>query len=300
LPWAAPALPEGPIDAGTPPPATPAPPPPPGARPAVLLLPRGVGEVVDTAIGVYRHNWRLLVGTAAVVIVPIQLFSAFLNRGAAAQLSDLLRSLQSGVTPTTTGSSLGILGQLLWWLALPFLTAALIAAVASCYMGNPITAGQAWRRTMQRFWAVLGLGLLRVLLIGVGLLFLAVPGIFLYIKLVVAPVALMVEGTGPIGAMERSWRLTKGLWWRVFGVQVLRVVLGWFGLGLFQTLALGLSLVTGPAGWLFSAIGGSVAQLLVYPFVVSVTVVLYFDLRIRKEGFDLAVTAQQLQAPRAA
>ena len=51
-----------------------------------------------------------------------------------------------------------------------------------------------------------------------------------------------------------------------------------------------LAFVTGPVGWLFMALGGSVAQLIVYPFVVSVTVVAYFDLRIRKEAFDLAVT----------
>lgn len=298
IPWAAPTLPESP--AGGPSPAVPSPPPPPGARPTAALLPRGVGEVVDTAIGLYRRHWRLLVGTAAVVIVPIQIFSAFLNRDAVSQLGDVFRTLQTGGTPTSTGSGAGFLGEILSVLSLPFFTAALAAAGASCYMGEPITQGEAWRRTMRRFGAVLGLGLLRFMLIGAALFFFVAPGVFLYIRLLTAPVALMVEGAGPVSAMERSWRLTKGSWWRVFGIQTLKVVLAWFGLGLFQALALGLGLITGPAGWLFIAIGGSLAQLFVYPFVVSVTVVSYFDLRIRKEGFDLAVTTQRLLAPRAA
>jgi hypothetical protein len=264
------------------------------------LLPRGVGEVVDTAITLYRRNWRLLVGTAALVIVPIQLISAFLNRDATSQFSNLFRSLQTGGTPASTGSGAGFLGEVLALLSLPFFTAALATAAASCYMGSPVTPGEAWRRTMRRFWAVLGLGVLRFLLLGAALIFFAVPGIFLYIRLLVAPVVLVVEGAGPITALERSWHLTKGHWWRTCAVQVLKVVIAWFGLALFQSLALGLAFVTGPAGWVFMALGGSVAQLLVYPFVVSVTVVAYFDLRIRKEAFDLAVTVQRLQAPRAA
>jgi hypothetical protein len=256
--------------------------------------------VVDAAIGLYRRNWRLLVATAAIVTVPVQLLSAFLNRDAASQFTDLFRTLQTGGTPSSTASGTGALGSLLALLVLPFFTAAVAAAAASCYMGNPLTPGEAWRRTMRRFGGVLGLGVLRFLLIGVAFFFFVVPGIFLYIRLLVAPVVLMVEGVGPGSALERSWHLTKGSWWRVFGVQVLKVVIAGFGLLLFAGLSLALSLATGPVGWLFMAIGGSVAQLLVYPFVVSVTVVTYFDLRIRKEGFDLAVTAQQLQAPRAA
>jgi hypothetical protein len=266
----------------------------------VVLLPRSVGEVVDTAIGLYRRNWKLLVGTAAAVVVPVQLLSAFLNRDYFSQVSDMFRSVQKGVTTSTPGTGVGALGGLLSVLALPFLTVALATAAASCYMGNPITPGQAWRRTMRRFWAVLGLGLLRVLIIGVGLFLFVVPGIFLYIRLLVAPVALVVEGAGPVSALERSWRLTRGHWWRTCGVEVLKGVVAWFGYALVETPSVVLGLVTGRLGWLFVGIGGSVLQVSVFPFLVGVTVVAYFDLRIRREAFDLAVTAQRLQSAQAA
>jgi hypothetical protein len=261
-----------------------------------------VGEVVDTAIGVYRRNWKLLAGTAAVVVVPVQLLSSFLNRDYFSQLGDMFRSLQNGSTPAAPGNgvAIGSLGTLLLVLALPFLTAAIATATASCYMGTPVTPGQAWRRTLRRFWAVLGLGLLRVLVIGIALFLFTVPGIFLYIRLLVAPVALVVEGAGPVAALERSWRLTGGHWWRTCGVEVLKGVVAWFGYILIETPSFVLGIVARRVGWLFLGVGGSLLQVFVFPFLVAVTVVAYFDLRIRKEAFDLAVGAQRLQSVQAA
>ena len=298
----APPLPEGPLDGGSASP--PAEPPSPGGAsppggPEVALLPRGVGEVVDTAIALYRRHWKLLVGTAAVV-VPVQLLSSFANRNALTQIGDTFRSMQKGLTPVTTTTSVGTPVGLLALLALPFLTAALATAAASCYMGRPITPGQAWRATLRRFWAVLGLGLLRFVITATGFVLFMVPAIFLYIRLLVAPVALVVEGTGPGLALARSWRLTSGQWWRTCGVQVLKVVMFLAAYVLIETPVFLLSLVAGPVGWLLLAIGGSLVQVLVAPFLVAVTVDIYFDLRIRKEAFDLAVTAQRVQSPRVA
>ena len=69
----------------------------------------------------------------------------------------------------------------------------------------------------------------------------------------------------------------------------------WILLGILAAL-----IVAGPVGWLLLAIGGSLVQVLAVPFLVVVTVVVYFDLRIRKEAFDLAVTAQRVQSPQVA
>ena len=300
----APPLPEGPLDAGGPPPPivppSPGPASPAGGGPEIALLPRGVGEVVDTAIALYRRHWKLLVGTAAVVVVPVQLLSSFANRNVVSQIGDTFRSMQKGLTPVTTNTSVGTPGGLLALLALPFLTAALATAAASCYLGRPMTPGRAWRATMRRFWAVLGLGFLRLVITGVGVVLFMVPGIFLYIRLLVAPVALVVEGAGPVSALERSWRLTSGQWWRTCGVEVLKGLMAGFGYLLIELPVILLGIVSGPVGWLLLATGGSLVQVLVAPFLVAVTVVVYFDLRIRKEAFDLAVTAQRVQGPRVA
>src|SRR6267143_1735542 len=112
----APPLPEGPFDTGGPLPAGgPASPGGGGSGgPEVALLPRGVGEVVDTAIALYRRNWKLLVATAAVVVVPVQLLSSFANRNFLSQIGDAFRSMQKGLTPVTTGGTdIGSPGSLL-------------------------------------------------------------------------------------------------------------------------------------------------------------------------------------------
>ena len=46
--------------------------------------------------------------------------------------------------------------------------------------------------------------------------------------------------------------------------------------------------------WVVRAILGSISALIVTPFTIAVGVLLYFDARIRKEGFDLAVMAQEV------
>ena len=82
--------------------------------------------------------------------------------------------------------------------------------------------------------------------------------------------------------------------------EVLKGLMAGFGYLLIELPVILLGIVSGPVGWLLLAIGGSLVQVLVAPFLVAVTVVVYFDLRIRKEAFDLAVTAQRVQSPRVA
>jgi len=289
-------LPEEPLPTSTVATAAPTAPPAPVATP-VPLLPRGVGGVVDTAITLYRRNARLLIGTVAVVIVPVEFLSAFLNRNAFSDLRQAIdnaqQSLQTGAPPAPTPAHVGNLaGSVLLLAALPFLTVALATAAASCYLGRPITIGQAWRATLRRFWAVLGLGLLHMAIVGFGTVFFFVPGVFLYIQLVLSPVALAVEGAGPATAIERSWRLVRRHWWRMLGVEVLKIATVAFALFLVALPLEVAGYAIGPAGWLLLGAGGSLTQVVVAPLVVVVTVVAYFDLRIRKEALDLAVGLQ--------
>jgi hypothetical protein len=78
---------------------------------------------------------------------------------------------------------------------------------------------------------------------------------------------------------------------------VLKVVMFLAAYALIEIPLFLLSLVAGPVGWLLLGIGGSLVQVVAVPFLVAVTVVIYFDLRIRREAFDLAVTARRVQSP---
>lgn len=272
--------------------ATPPAPPP----QAVALLPRGVGEVVDTAIALYREHWKLLLGTAACVMVPVEFLSAFLNRDAFSRLQDGFSVLQNGSIVSSRGNPVGMLGSLLLLVASPLVNAAVALGAASAYMGRSTSVGQVWKSTVRRFWSIIGLGILRSILLFFGFLFFLVPGVFLYIKLQPCTPALMVEDAGPVGALERGWRLTGRNWWRTAGVVVLRLVIYGFVVLLVQIPAFVLVFVTRGMGWILLGVGSSLSSIVAGTFGIVVSVVLYFDLRIRKEAFDLALVAQQVMA----
>jgi hypothetical protein len=104
----------------------------------------------------------------------------------------------------------------------------------------------------------------------------------------------VVEGKKGTKALGRSWRLAKGHFWRLFGTLILAGLMAGI---IASVLAIPGNLVAdviGPQGWPVRALGDSLAAVLTTPFTTLITVLLYFDLRIRKEAFDLEVMAQEL------
>ncbi|MGH2515924.1 MAG: DUF7544 domain-containing protein [Ktedonobacterales bacterium] len=121
------------------------------------------------------------------------------------------------------------------------------------------------------------------------LLFLAgsIVALFLAVRLFLAPVIAATERAGVGTALSRSWRLTRGSWWRSFGViLVITIVVGATVL-IFSALA-GLPLVVA------AIVAIPLGQWLIVPLQVLAYIVLLFDLRLRREGYG-AVT----QAPAA-
>ena len=134
-----------------------------------------------------------------------------------------------------------------------------------------------------------------------GLLTLAglVIAIWLGVRWFSAAYAVVLEGKGPIAGLGRSWNLVTGSWWRVFGlgvvIAIIVVVVAMvvaIPFGVVGAIALG----EDGAG-VIGAIGGALATVLITPFAYIFGTLLYFDLRVRKEGFDLdALTAETSRA----
>lgn len=120
--------------------------------------------------------------------------------------------------------------------------------------------------------------------------------------------AVVLEDVGVMRSLSRSWGLVKGSWWRVLGIFLLG--------GLFQGIvagipagiiglmvALAINFVSPGAQLAIAILGGlvgSVFGILAAPLMPTVSLLLYYDLRIRKEGFDLQMLANRAgggQAP---
>ena len=116
--------------------------------------------------------------------------------------------------------------------------------------------------------------LLSLVVIGIPILIFLLVAWFFYVQ------AVMIEGKRPMEALSRSWDLVRGNWLRVLGIGVVYVSITM--VAVFAASLPGL-LVSGAVGNLLTTAGSAI----VAPFSYVGTVVVYMDLRARKEGYDM-------------
>lgn len=238
------------------------------------LRPLTLGEILDVSFGLYRSMFlTLLVVGVAVHLVPV-LIETYLQASGRIFLLDLV--------------NLG------YWLVAIIMNSIGVAATTSiiseAYLGRRMTAGEALRRAMPLTWPLLVVSLLSSLLIGIGFMLLIVPGVILLSGLLLSSVAMVVEHPPrATAAMARSWELSKGHKGQVFGT-----VLVAFLLLLVPRIAVGViwGISGGSRTALLPVVVSSILEVAVYPYLYTVITLVYYDLRIRKEGFDLDLLAQ--------
>ena len=128
---------------------------------------------------------------------------------------------------------------------------------------------------------------------------LAVPAIAVAIYWSVAIQALIVEGLRSVGALSRSFNLIRSSWWRIFGITL---VLGLVYIGLSIVVNVPFAALSYVAGWDPSIGSGSIVSEFASLIVVTITTpllsiagtLLYYDLRVRREEYDLATLSQEL------
>jgi hypothetical protein len=126
--------------------------------------------------------------------------------------------------------------------------------------------------------------------------------IWFLIMLRMAGPAVVLERLGPLQALERSWRLVTRSFWRVLGITLLAGIIVAVTSGVLQLPFGVLAAVAGGsgntllsttsgsiAGVLISTVGNIVAGAVARPISAGVAVLLYVDLRMRREGLDLVL-----------
>jgi hypothetical protein len=214
---------------------------------------------------------------------------------------------------------LGVFALIQYFLVRPFLTAATIHAVARGYLGDLPSVEGSYKFALSRLGSILWVILLQGLaLFGVFMVpFLLILGgqnnggvialslvafigvivfaIILFIRWTFGTVAVVVEEQRGTKALGRSWQLSKNFAGKIFGALFVAGLITWIVSIIFGIIPAGLAQSAGGSAWLIRAIGTSITSIITTPFITIVVVLLYFDLRIRKEGLDLAVMAQELQ-----
>jgi hypothetical protein len=298
-------------------------------KPGVIpLRPLGVGEILDGAFASIRRNPKAVLGLAAVVMTISAVISAVITR-TLLNLGGLnLPSPGQQLTPAQATHLVGRivavvvpafgLALLLTFIVQAILAGLLAPIIARAVSGQQISAADAWRATRPRLPSLLlatllvllaGLGPLLIVGLIVGVAFVAGAPAAVYAVLallglvalvltiwfstmlsLVTPVVVL-ENESPGRALARSWRLVTRSFWRVFGITLLAGLIVAIAGGILQLPFTFLGAVSGSGivATVILVIGTIAAGTVTRPITAGVTVLLYVDMRMRKEGLDLAL-----------
>ncbi len=313
----------------------------------MTIGPLGIGGMIDRAIAAARLHFRPLF----VAMLLLQAPALALARLVSARTPGfLLASTDPRLAAERAPATLAWAGALLVVLFLlqSVATTAAAAILAPSLMpegpavGEPAGPGASWGR---RLLSAAGTGLAQQLLLVLAIVVGMIPGLLLVLaarsgptalagalgaglgglvlflvvllRTILAPVAVAVEGLGPLGALRRSIRLMAprpgqpplerpGVRASLLLLTTFVLMLAVNGLAGLPRAVAGSLAGGGPLPFmpgtlplpvelgltLFELAAGAALQ----PFSLAVTVVFYFERRARTEGLDLAAWAARLEA----
>lgn len=311
-----------------------------GSEAVFELGPMNLADLLDAVIRLYRHNFGTLVRIAAVVHVPLgvlQIASSALATGGldfetpspTIGTSTLIGGLgviiywvlffltmpivQGAMARAVAQSHLGeetSVGEayrfaLRRWFNL--LVATLLQGVAHvAAVGVPLLpVGVVIGADVFASGGGLPDFGIRTLVLGLaGILGALAVWTVVFVKLFFGPLTVVLEDRGPVESLSRSWGLTTGHFVRValtmFIVVMLTVVLTYIVVIPAQLAALALQVVSAVGAQAVSGAAVMLTQVLLQPVQIVATVLIYYDLRIRKEGFDLVMMAETIDEPQLA
>ena len=230
------------------------------------IPPRNLGQLLETTFNLYRRAAVPLFIIALVPQVPIMV------------------NVQSD---SAVGAALGLASALLGIVA----GAAGIFCVGHALTGRSTDVLDCYSRAVNVLLPVLAVFIIVMLaLLGTAILMLIIIGIPLFFFLLViwsfATHAVVIENKGVFEALGRSRELVRGNWWRVFGIGMAFVLLVVAVIVPVALVSIVVGLLINPGPLVFAVLGGVVGALLSPVYYIGSTL-LYIDLRVRKEGYDL-------------
>jgi hypothetical protein len=241
------------------------------------LRARTVGELVDAAFSLYRQNAPAYVMVAALASVPGLVLQLLLlgDRGGFGIMSSLGFVIVMIISLITYALMNGVLMRL----------------GAQAYLGGEIDVARAVREVMPKVGRLISVAILRVPLYFLGFIALVFGVFYVFARYFAAEAAVVLEDQEPTAAFRRSTELSRNLKWHILGTLGL-------GFGIYFILAFGVAAVTASLGigtGVLNVVLTSAVTMITYPIIGLLTMLLYYDARIRNEGFDVEYLARVLE-----
>lgn len=251
------------------------------------------GQIIRNAYAIYWQHFGVLF---LIFFIPVAPFAAW---AAYSQFDE---------------ASIHQAANLLSTFAQLFSGAAMAIAVSDICLGNQPSVTRSWRCVFGSLTGkLLGTYFLFLLILLVGLLLFFVPGLIFYSWFMFSLTVVALERLGGWDALRRSRALGKGMHARNLGVFMLLFLI--YTTYLFVGMTLGAFLLGGVVGILFpenyeeilaemfnsikvhvtfSILQAIIVSLLAPPVYIG-TVLLYLDMRSRKEAYDVTMLAEELR-----
>ena len=235
---------------------------------------RSVSEIVDAAFSLYRRHAKQYITIAAIATAPSLIINLLLG---------------GGVEPITPGDFIRMVpGVIIGLVTFALVSAVIVRMGSDVYLGGDPDVAATLQRVLPRVPALLASIVLTMVMVTVAALFLLLPSLYVVAVVFATVPVIVVERLGPLAAVSRSASLSKNIKLHILGTLVLVY-------GVYFGLAIGIPILT-------LLVGNPVIQLVVQslfgvvsaPILNLVVMVLYYDARIRAEGFDVEHMAQSL------
>ena len=171
----------------------------------------------------------------------------------------------------------------------PIAQGATILAVADRFTGGDTPVRECYSAVARRVFSLIGLGLCLGLIVLVGCCFFVIPGLLLWARLYVAIPVMILEDKGIIDSINRSWNLTMEQWGRAIAFVLIMLVIFYLIYGIVQFPMIYVLVTTKSFAMegLTRVLSFVLGQVVMTLFTSVAAVVMYFELRTRKEALDL-------------
>ena len=282
---------------------------------AFELRPLRLGEILDRTFRLYRQHFLTffliaLVATIVNTIFRDLVYAAFGVFGVIA--GDTQMTFQKAIR-------LNIANLVNIFIIVPVYTiflAAMTIAVSRAYLGIKFSLLDSYRSALSHFWGLLGTSILGLIFIFLGFLACIIPGIYLFISYLLVSEIVVLERITGFKALKRSRDLLrkkseKGIFknniWKiaVIGLVYLAIAIIVGVLSNIPTFIMQIQRAVSESGihsqayplWfiLLSQVLSIIGEALVTPIGSIGFILLYYDIRIRFEGFDLQLLTQAIR-----
>ena len=240
----------------------------------VAPRPLNLGGIIAATLRVYLGNYLTFVVILAIYQVPLAIWGVALQA-----MPDLVCLWGLLFLPIVVVAMLS--------------PGALVSAAGQGYAEDRVDLLSAYRQALSRLFSIIGASILvGIVAILLSITVIGIPvAIYFGVRWSMYMCAIMLEGRGARGALSRSTDLVRGSWWRVFGILlVLGLTLGIISFlvgAVLGIVAVVLGIGSSPV---FTAAGGVLVGILIGAFTLISQVVLFYDLRTRKEGLNVGPT----------